>query len=305
MKTSLLIVMLLFSGATALGQINMADSTAQVISYWNKGEKQSYTVSTQSIKIRNADTTARYLTSYDVEVTVLDSNATSYTMEWLCKNFKTTHANTTFQKVMEITKNLKVIYKTNELGVFEGVENWKEIQSYIKNAVVGIGEDFKNVPGSNEVLKQIVGTYSTKEAIETAAVKDILQLHSFNGIKYKLNEVIEATIKVPNIYGGEPFDSDITAWLDEINSEDNNIIVRSKQAVNVDQLTEATYSYLLLMAQNMKVSPPRRDEIKDLKNEFLTASRIHGSGWVIYSIQTTTIVSDNVTNVEERIIEIM
>lgn len=54
----------------------------------------------------------------------------------------------------------------------------------------------------------------------------------------------------------------------------------------------------------MKITPPKREDLKDLKNETLTASRIHGTGWIVYSVQTITIISDNVTNIEERTIEL-
>jgi len=40
------------------------------------------------------------------------------------------------------------------------------------------------------------------------------------------------------------------------------------------------------------------------KNETLTASMIQGTGWVIYSVQTTTVTLDNITNIEERIIQL-
>lgn len=54
----------------------------------------------------------------------------------------------------------------------------------------------------------------------------------------------------------------------------------------------------------MKVAPPKRKELIDLKNETLTASRMHGTGWGDYSVQTSTITSENVTKIEERILEI-
>lgn len=53
---------------TAFGQINMEDSTAQVISYWNIGDKQSYSMSLQKIKLKGADTTENVLLTYEVDV---------------------------------------------------------------------------------------------------------------------------------------------------------------------------------------------------------------------------------------------
>lgn len=130
------------------------------------------------------------------------------------------------------------------------------------------------------------------------------RIHAFHGAQFKLGEVLELQLKVPNIYGSEPFDSYATVYLDEINEDDNNYIMRTSQEVDKMQLTNATFDYLTTMAKNMNVDPPAREDLKELMNETQTASRIHGTGWVIYSVQTITVTSDNITNVEERIIEL-
>jgi len=304
MKKKLLTALFLTTGLTTFGQINMADSTAQVITYWEKGEKQNYTVTTEKIKLKGTDTTSRELTTYDVEITVLNQTDKSYTVQWLYKNIKTSSTNPTIQKVMNVTKDMKVIFKTDELGAFTEVVNWKEVRDYIQKATNSLSKDFSAIPEMDKVLKQIAATYSTKEAIESAAIKDIQQFHTFHGAKYKLGEVLEGQLKVPNLFGTEPFDSDFTIYLDEINEADNNFIMRATQEVNKEQLTNATFDYLTKMANNMKVTPPKREDLKDLKNETLTASRMHGTGWVVYSVQTTTVTSDNTTNIEERVIEI-
>jgi hypothetical protein len=304
MKNRILTTFFLLSGLTTFGQINMADSTAQVITYWEKGEKQNYSVTTENIKIKGSDTTSKEMTTYNVEITVLNTSEKSYTIEWLYKDIKTNSQNPTVQKLMNITKDMKVVFKTDELGAFVEVVNWKEIKDYIQKATSTLRKDFKEIPEMDKVIKQIEATYSTKEAIESASIKDIQQFHTFHGAKYKLGEVLEGKLKVPNLYGKEPFDSDFTIYLDEINEKDNNFIMRATQEVNKEQLTNATFTYLTTMANNMKVDPPKREDLKDLGNETLTASRIHGTGWVVYSVQTTTVTSDNITNIEERIIEL-
>jgi hypothetical protein len=304
MNHRILTTFFLLSGLITFGQINMADSTAQVITYWDKGEKKNYSVSAEKIKIKGTDTTSREITTYDVEITVLKADDKSYTIEWFYKNLTTNSQNPTVQKLMNITKDMKVVFKTDELGVFVEVVNWKEIKDYIQKATTTLSKGIKDIPEMEKVIKQIETTYSTKAAIESASIKDIQQFHTFHGAKYKLGEVLEGQLKVPNIFGVEPFDSDFTVYLDEINEEDNNFIMRATQEINKEQLTDATFNYLTTMAKNMKIDPPKREDLKELSNETLTASRIHGTGWVIYSVQTTTVTSDNVTNIEERIIEI-
>jgi hypothetical protein len=304
MKNRILTSLFLLIGTLTFGQINMSDSTAQAITYWEKGEKQNYTITTEKIKIKNADTTSREITKYDVEITVLKADDKSYTVEWIYKNINNDSENPTIKKLMNITKDLKVIYKTDELGSFVEVVNWKEIKEYTQKALSSLKKDFKDIPEMDKVLKQMEATFSTKEAIESTSIKDIQQFHTFYGLKYKLGEVLEGKLKVPNIYGKEPFDCDYTIYLDELNEEDNNFIMRATQEVDKQQLTNATFEYLTTMAKNLNVSPPKRDDLKDLANEILTASRIHSSGWIVYSVQTTTVTSDNLTNIEERVIEL-
>ena len=299
-----LTILLLATGMTTFGQINMADSTVQVITYWEKGEKQNYSMTAEKIKIKGSDTTIREMTTYDVEITVLNISEKSYTIEWLYKNIKSNSQNPIVQKLMNITKDMKVVFKTDEFGAFIEVVNWKEIKEYIQKEASALRKDFKEIQEMDNVIKQIEATYSTKEAVESASIKDIQQFHSFHGAKYKLGEVLKGQIKVPNLYGTEPFDSEFSLCLDEINEADNNFIIRSTQQVNSEQLTNATYDYLTKKAKTMNIEPPKREELKELKNETLTATRMHGTGWVVYSIQTTTITSDNVTNIEERTIEI-
>lgn len=55
----------------------------------------------------------------------------------------------------------------------------------------------------------------------------------------------------------------------------------------------------------MGLPEPNRKDIKGIVNQTDLASRIHDSGWVIYSIQTKTVSAEDATNIEETVIEII
>ncbi len=304
MKYIFLSSIFLLKAFAGFAQINMADSTAQVISYWDKGDKQSYTITEEKIKIKGSDTTSKEMTKYDVEITVINADEKSYTVEWLYKNVSTNSKDFATQKLIGMSNNTKVIYKTDEMGVFEEILNWKELKDFILSATATLKKEYSHMDGMDKVIKQVESTYTTKDAIQAAVAKEIQQFHTFHGAKYTLGELLEGQIKVPNIYGTEPFDSRFTVYLDEINEEDNNYIMRSTQEINKEQLTNATYEYLTKMAKSLKVEIPKKSELMELKNESLTSSRIHGTGWVIYSIQTITVAAEESTQINERIIEI-
>lgn len=288
---------------TSFAQINMADSSVQVISYWDKKEKQSYSVSLEKIKLKDQDTVSKELTTYDVDITVINANKSSYTVQWEYKNFKSSSNDKLMEDLFKLTKALKVIYKTDELGNFLEVINWKEIRDYNSKAINTLRKKYANAD-IDKMLKQIEGSFNSKEAIESVSIKDIKQFHSFHGAKYKLKEELSGKLEIPNVLTNKPFDADFSVYLDEINEADNNYIIRSSQVVDPAQLTDATFEYLSNLSKSMNTPAPKREDFKDLSNEIQVGSRIHGSGWVIYSIQTTTVNAGDQTNIEERIIEI-
>lgn len=304
MKLLLFSLSFILMTLSAFGQINLADSTVQVIGYWDKNEKQTYKVATEKFKLKGLDTISREVTHYEIDVTILDSTAKSYTMEYFYKNYQIKTDNEFSKKLASIAQDIKVIAKTNEMGVFEEVLNWKEVRDYTKKGFDLLRKDYKQVKGMEQILNNVEKSFSTKEAIEATSINDIHQMHFFHGVKYLLGEELEGKLKVPNILVGEDFEADMSIYLDEINADDNNYIMRASQYVDEEQLIEATIKYLQKMSPKKGGINIKREDIKDLKHEVLTSSRIHNSGWVIYSIQTKTVSSDDITNIEERIIEI-
>jgi len=304
MKKLVILGCLLFHTSNILGQINLEDSTVQVIGYWDKNEQQSYLVTLEKLKITDSDTTARDLFKYEVDVSIIDSTANTYTINWYYHNFDIQSNNELLKKASSIAEDMTITIITDELGAVQEVVNWEEIQAFIYNGISLLRTESKDLPNVDQIIEQLKGLYSSKDMIETAAIKEIKQFYTFHGGKYKLGEEIKVGMKAGNLYGGEPFDMDLLLSLDEINPEDNNSIIRMKQTVDSEQLTKATFDYLTHMASTMEVSPPIWADFPLLKNETWTASRIHGSGWIIYSIETKEVSTENALNVEERIIEI-
>ncbi|MBK8855961.1 MAG: hypothetical protein IPN10_18105 [Saprospiraceae bacterium] len=305
MKNSILTLVFLLAGLNIYGQINMEDSTAQVVSYWEKGEKQNYTATFDMYKVEGKDTISKEKLTYDVEITVLEADEKSYTVEWNYKNAKTDSKLPVVKNLLLLTNGKKVVIKTDELGMFKEVINWKEVKGFIQNIILKAKKEYTNDdPEKDKFFQQIEAMYTTKEAIESSSIKDIIQFHNFHGAKYKLGEVLEGKTKQTNLYGPQPFDVDVIVLLDEINVEEDNFTVRSWQEINKEQLANATFNYLTKMASNMKQKPPTRDDVKNISNETYTSSVVHPTGWILFTIETKTVSQGNNINIEERMMEI-
>jgi hypothetical protein len=305
MNKLLKIIALVLLSVNSFGQINQEDSTLSVVGYWDKNEEQTYTVQIEKCKLKGSDTTSIETINYEVDILIKDSTENSYTIEWKYKNFESDSDNEFTKKLMSISNNLKVIIKTDELGAFQEVVNWKEIRDQISDALEVLRKEFKDVPKIKDITKQVGIMFSTKEAIESGSIKEIQQFYSFYGSKYKLNEVLTGKQKLANLYGGEPFDADYELELTTIDTASDSGIVRYLQTVDKKQVTDATYEYLKKNAIAMKTPIPEREDIPELTIEDRTASNIHGpSGWILYTINIREVTAEDVTSIETREIEL-
>lgn len=304
MKKIKILGLLFLTSIKLFSQIDMADSTVQVIGYWDMDEKYSFNITEEKYQvIEFQDTTEREIFSYVVDVTIIDSTENFYTIEWFYRDFNFDSTNEIMQKLAAITDEMKIIIKTDEFGTFLEVVNWKDIRKFIKKGISTLENDYKEIPNMDKVFAQVKDLFSTKESIESAAIPEIQQFYTYHGAMYKLGEELNATMKLPNLYGGEPFDSDLTVWLDEINPDDNDYIIRMNQNINPEQLADATFNYLSKMSSNLEAPEISRDDFENISNTILTASIIHGTGWIIYSVETKEVRVKNAIQFEERRID--
>jgi len=246
--------------------------------------------------------------SYMVDITVLDSTAKSYTIQWAYRDYNLGSDNPVVQKLADMYRDMTIKVKTDEMGAITEVINWKELRDETNRFYKALMKDMKELnelPGFKAMMDRTIKTFSTKEAIESLAVADIQQFHSFYGAAYTLNEELKGRMKVPNFLGGEPFDSDITVVMEELNVEDGNYVLRMTEQVDKDQLTKATLAYVQGMAKSMGVDMPKAEDLGSLEHLVQLATRMHESGWPLYSVHTKTINGEGVEQIEERIIELI
>lgn len=305
MRLFFFIAFTFLSVISAIAQIDMSDSTFQAIGYWDMNEMQSYKITEEKFKIEGSDTTSSEFFMYEVDITIVDSTANSYTIDWFYHDYDIQSDNEIAKKIYSIVEESTITIITNEMGVFQEVVNWEEIRDYIYKGSSLLKEEFKDIPNMDGVFKQIENMYNSKASIEAAAIKEIQQFYTYHGGAYKLHEELNATMKAPNLLGGDPFDTYVTLWLDEINLEDSDALIRMQQSVDSDQLTKASFDYLVELTETMEVKGPSLDNFPTLINDTYTASIIHESGWIIYSIETKEVSSEKSLNVEERTIEIL
>jgi hypothetical protein len=294
-------MLLIFRSVVAMGQMNFQDSSVQVISYWDLGERYEYAVTYQKLQYSGVDTTLNETMTYDVDVSVIDSTANSYTVRWFYKNFKSDSKNPIIQKLTAISENIPVDIKLNEVGMIQSVMNWEAVRDYIAASIDSLRSGLPQIPEIDKMFQRLQAIYSNQASIETAAIQDAWQFHSFYGGKYNLNETTTGQLKTANLYYPDnPFDTEFSVTLEELDQSGNQYVIRSVREVNPEQLAESTYRYIKDMYKDLNKEVPQRELFKELKYTEETVSQIHNTGWVLESILWKEVVSDGTTNMEIR-----
>ncbi len=304
MKTTILSIVCIFFVLPILGQINIADSTVQVVAYWDKGEKQDYIITKSRTKAENGNTISTDSVRYDVELTVADSTATSYTMQWIYKKVYSDNINPIVNQVNKSVEGLKILYKTDELGAFDSVLNWEEIDQYMKKQYDMLRIFAKSSPEIMNAINKAQAIFSNKSILEASGIKEIKQFHNFYGGAFKVNEVIADLLETASPFSDKPIMADVSVLLTDIDAENDFYVMASLHTIDPEQLADMAYNALKKFAGNTNTPQPKREDIQGLANETYVVSSIHNWGWLIYSELTSNVTALDSDVTDKCIIEI-
>lgn len=301
--TFLISLFFLFPALNA--QINMEDSTVQVIGYWDKNEKQSYQIQEKKATVVNEDTTSSQEFSYKVDVQIVDSTAESYTIEWKYFDYKYISGPQELKTILTAYQPTKVLVKTDEMGMFAEIINSAEISAAMIKRLKNLIKKYKSDQYLVSEFTALIDKYASKDAVEQLALSEIQQYYNYHGGRYKLDENLSATVKSPFMNLEEGIDAELNVWLSEINVDDNNYILQMSKILDEEAMKKLMYEEA---KNDPELTPDEKPEIHDmpeLKVETWAASRIHNSGWIVYSVQTVEVLFDNEKSTEERTIELL
>lgn len=303
MKKGILFFALILLSLKLSAQIDMRDSTAQVISYWMLGEVENYQVTETELVQTKVDTVSFISNSYDLEVKVTDSTSVGYILDWTRTNFQFSNSASLDVQLAAVLSNTPILLTTDIYGGSIQVLNWEDIANLVKSKCSPLLAKYADNPSTLSKINQVIRKHSTKESIETFVVRDVNQYFAYHGAKYKLGETITDAIKIPNNYGGDPLDSSAALVLDELLPENDTYIIKSFQNINPQQLTAVTYDYLSRL-NLVDGALPAYEDFPTVLKQIWGGSEIQSStGWVIYSQESEQVTSGDDVTLNERIIE--
>ena len=272
------------------------EKKANVIAYWEKGDVYEYEQIEKEYRINKNDTVITKNKKFDVKLTVVEQDSTSYTIHWENTPDLSAYPPAIAQMVTEKVGNSVFKYKTDEYGSFEELLNIDEIIAFNNRTMDLMLESIKDKKVRKEFEEVSKLVMQNQEVITQFAISKINTLHFFYGHALEL---------------GKPETID----FENINPITKNKI-QYKQSIELESVDETEKTYSLYS----EIFPRENNIIGEIKSTLETIiskevkemdeiqnfdyiSKIfqvtHDSGVILYQMKRDFIEADNQEVIKE------
>jgi hypothetical protein len=200
---------------TGHSQSALKDSAADCVARWRLGEKKTYLISHEKSTINESGSSAPFRFAYEALVSVIDSTAKGYTIKWVFQipdEYKRMHPG--LADSLPTFNGMTMIFKTSEMGAFVELLNWEEVRdAYARQMEIPLSKKTDSITAA--VMKQAKEMFNSKQAVESALIKEIQLFHTPYGFQFTTKEAASDT-GVPNPFGGDPFPAHQTYQITDI-----------------------------------------------------------------------------------------
>lgn len=273
-------IALLFLSCTAYGQITLVDSVVEVVPSWKKGEHRSYQATNTQLATKGKDTVNFTSVNYTIDITVVDSSASGYTLSWHYHGFSTKSKDPVARRMMELSENSTVKVVTDKYGTYKGVENWEEIRDRMFKRLDSLAVEFGNLPNFKTAMDLEKERLSTRFGVEQVVMQDAMVYYFYYGRRLKLGRPYRSSASTSVPWSTRQVETLGTMTFNEYNSREGWFQFNFNMRLDKDQFAEARYEDAMKISNRTKLPSPAPEKFLGGTNNTELVTRLGRSGWV-------------------------
>ena len=210
---------------TCFGQVDT--TKIPFIAYWSKGDSYNFRITKIKKHWREGDIVKNDSLSYTTNFLVIDSTEQGYSIKW---SFETDMS--LYKIPPELAKKFtkyrmtEVVYQTDALGSFVGINNWEEISTMMGDMCKDIvnymvAEKETERASIEKLLLPYFSVYNSKEGIEKLVFMELQTFHFPFGVEYSTTEPILYKQELANMLGGAPIKADSKLYIESVDYENS------------------------------------------------------------------------------------
>lgn len=252
MKTILHLITLLILSSNAFSQTD--PTKVPFVSYWSIGDSYDFKITKTKQQWKKGELTKDEKEEYIATFKVIDSTATSYTVNWSYENdLENTYdiPEALLERFSEYNvTNIK--YKTSEVGDFIEVLNWEEVS----NTMINMFNDLIQILGENDetttstlskAMQPLIQIYSTKQGVEQLVLSELQYFHFLLGMEYNTTVPLIYDDEVPNLFGGKPIKAKSKIYFENLDVDENLCTVKHEMDLNPEDTKDLIIKVLKQM----------------------------------------------------------
>lgn len=232
---------------TCFGQVDT--TKIPMVAYWQKGDSYNFQITKMNQQWKAGNLTKNDSSAYICNFLVIDSSSSGYKIKWSFKTELATY-NLPEELMVRLSKyNMtEVIYTTNEVGTFVGIENWKEISTTMKSMFKEMN-DYMVVEQKMDaeiwakIMKPMTEVYESKEGIETLVFMELQYFHFLFGIEYSTQETLVYEEQLPNLLSGEPMRGDAKIYVESVDFDNSFCVFVQEKTINPEDTRSMIKSF--------------------------------------------------------------
>ena len=287
MKRIITITAALLMALSAAAQM-MPDSTVQIVSYWQVGDKYAYTCERSSKEVdAQGDTTSREYSMETMEFEVVGMTDETYQLKLTYKDSEySNEMNQAIHDIMdEIAGDYSVLFSTSRMGTLMSIDNLPELTAAYEKAIGPLTDLVMKslTPEEREVLdvegltQQLLASVANPQSIQTAILDDIGRLFFFHGARLQPGETYSMEEPLNFIMPGmEQMTAETKLWAEKDLTDSFSTVCRTHTAATLgeDAMKSAISGQVNTTYDHIEMTDSLRTELGTAFDEAISQTKI-------------------------------
>src|SRR5574343_26033 len=296
----------------------LAANRVTTVAYYEMGETRTFHFVNSSTKTKNdkSKPEKEEIVEYDVVITVLEQEDSSYVMEMVYNNFtfpESKRDNELNEAIAQVSEGLKIKYATDELGRYDSIINKEDLAKDLKLQLEEVFSLFDDKFEKQEekqlfqtMMKYLVDKMTLPENIEGLYAEDILKIHGYYGIELTVGKPLQIELNYSTL-NNFVLAGTGTITLNTVNKDADAFTFISSESPNKEEMKDYIKDlFSFFMMDNMK----EKANLSDFKLSSKVKSKFTlelSTGWLKTATHTSTntftIGKDTIKMVKKSVIK--
>lgn len=290
MKRIITITAALLTALGAAAQM-MPDSTVQIVSYWQVGDKYEYSCERSSKEVdAQGDTTSREYSMETMEFEVIGMTDEAYQLKLTYKDAE--YSNEMNQAIHDIMHKVagdysdySVLFSTNRMGALMSIDNLPELTVAYEKAIGPLTDLIMKSLAPEEIegfdveglMQQLMTSLANPHSIQTSVLDDIGRLFFFHGARLQPGETY--TMEEPLNFilpGMEQMTAETKLWAEKDLTDSFSTVCRTHTAATLgeDAMKSAISGQVNTTYDHIEMTDSLRTELGTAFDEAISQTKI-------------------------------